>query len=131
MKAQTFAGRAVVRPLGLAAIAWALFGNEDDPQPPADYMPTSSPRWRRICWWGRNPAHNLCFYVLGCRDQDAITVAADPDVVFRDGGWNWGWTFAGWFPRPFVSYQGRAYRGYAGWRPGGALGLKLQHTPKA
>jgi len=126
MKTRYFPLRQVLKPRGWRLIPWALFGNEDDPHPPADYMPTSSPCWRRVCWWGRNPFHNLCFYVAGCCDRDSTSVGLDPGVVFRESGANWCWTFAGPLPRPFFSYRGRKLRGYLGWRPGGALGIKLQ-----
>jgi hypothetical protein len=123
-------GRAITKPRGAALIAWALFGNADDGAAPADYLP-GKPAWRRrLAWWCRNPLHNLTFYVIGCVDRDSLSLGREPDKVFLDAaGWNWAWTFAGWLPRPFVSYRGTTWRGYIGWRPpGGAFGLKWQRN---
>lgn len=132
MKSVATKGRVVVRPRGLALIAWALFGNADDPLPPADYMPGKAQWRRRIAWWVRNPFHNGCFYGWGCCDRDSVSVGDDPEKVFCDG---LGWLRAKTYPqgskwgRPFVSHRGRRWRWYAGWRtPGGAFGFKFQRN---
>jgi hypothetical protein len=50
-------------------LLWALFGNDDDGawgqrsgEPGYDGKPFSV--WLAVCWWFRNPAHNLFFHVL-------------------------------------------------------------------
>lgn len=81
-------------------------------------------------WFLRNPMHNLGFYVLGTCDRPACAVGKLSDDVFApNGGWNWCWVFAGPFPRPFLSYRGKTWQWYLGWRPAqGALGLKFQRA---
>lgn len=52
-------------------------------------------------------------------------------VFASAGGWNWAFTFSGWFPRPFVSHRGARWQWYIGWRPPhGALGVKFQRVQK-
>jgi hypothetical protein len=123
-------GRAVEKPRGWRLIPWALFGNADDPQPPAEYLPRSPLWWRRIAWWFRNPLHNGCFYVWGVMDRDSESAGDFPDRVFAPDGWNRVRTTpSGSWPRPFVSHRGKTWRWYIGWRsPGGAFGLKFQRN---
>lgn len=118
--------------IGPKGVLWAIFGNEDDPNPPGDYLPGESVTWRRVCWWFRNPLHNLTFYVLGCADKPTAVIGRLPFSVFApDGGWNWAFTFSGWFPRPFVSHRGERFQWYVGWRPPhGAIGIKFQKVQK-
>ncbi len=114
-------------------IIWAIFGNDDDPNPPTVYYP-GWPEWRRrLYWWFRNPFHNLFFYVLGCADKTFERRAAYPkdapgNLVFRpEGGWYVAVTKCRGWRLPFVSYQGTGLvkKFYIGWRERGNLGAKL------
>lgn len=80
--------------------------------------------WRAICWWFRNPFHNLFFYVLGVADRNRVFYSSRE---WGSGGWtfhalNWWWLWL-----PLVSYRGRI-NFYAGWRPYGAFGFKLNRS---
>jgi len=125
--------RLISKPAGFFAfLLWALFGNADDPTPPADYMPTASEKWRAVCWWFRNPLHNLCFYVLGCCDEDSVTAGKLPSAVFLpDNGFNWYFTGTArrsMYWRPFLSHRGRWFKIYIGFRSGGSFGVKFQRN---
>lgn len=113
---------------------WALFGNDDD-----GYF--GDDRWRAgrqktftlaVQWWFRNPFHNLFFYVIGIADQHR-TFWSRPD---RSWGAVDGWTFhwlradSGWLWFPLASYRSDRVSAYAGWRPYGAFGFKLQIKKK-
>lgn len=119
--------RTVSPPAGvLAWLAWALFGNEDDGVYGDDrWRAGRAPSFRlAVQWWFRNPLHNLFFYVIGVADK--------PRAFFSTREWGSpGWTFhylrAGRLVLPFVSYRGRI-KFYAGWRPYGAFGLKLNFS---
>lgn len=108
---------------------WAIFGNEDDGYYGDD-------NWRKgrdktlklaILWWLRNPAHNLCFYTIGIADH--------PRTIYSTAEWGTPnkWTFhitptpTIKFPLPLISYKGK-YSFYAGWRPYGSFGLKLNKS---
>lgn len=112
-------------------LLWAIFGNDDDPNPPADYV---VPEWVRLtCWYGRNPFHNLTFYVIGLADKKFERVAVYPKgwcptLVFRvEGGWYIAVVKYRWLRLPFVSYQGAGLikKFYIGWRERANLGAKL------
>lgn len=115
-------------------IIWSIFGNDDDPNPPALYEP-AWPEWRRRLWWFafRNPLHNLTFYVVGIADKSFERVPLYPKgapshLVFRpEGGWYAAVVKYRWFRLPFVSYQGPGLvkKFYLGWRERGNLGAKL------
>lgn len=115
-------------------LLWAIFGNDDDPNPPEWYEP-AWPEWRRRIYWFalRNPFHNLTFYVLGIADKQFERVAVYPkgapvNLVFRDeGGWYIAIVRYKWLRLPFVSYQGPGLvkKFYIGWRERGNLGAKL------
>lgn len=138
------------RPAGLWAwFVWAFFGNVDDgalgpanwacplfpkltgwrlawgflPLPVFVGVAGSDqwPRLRALCWWVRNPFHNLFFYVIGIADR--------PREFYSTREWGSpGWTFHavrwGWLWLPFVSFKGWC-NFYIGWRPYGAFGLKF------
>lgn len=114
-------------------ILWAIFGNDDEPNPPANYYPDEPMLYRGARWWWRNPCHNLNFYVVGLADKPFERVAVYPkgapgNLVFRpEGGWYVAVIRYKWLRLPFVSYQGRGFikKFYIGWRERGNLGAKL------
>lgn len=110
---------------------WFWLQNADDPTPPADYAVGDEEWLRALKWWFRNPFHNLFFYVIGICDQQTERRGVDPSHVFV-WGWNFVITHAIGTPiyLPFVSYLTPKFRCYAGWRPGGALGFKLNFSSK-
>ena len=117
----------------LKKILWAIFGNDDDPNPPADYQ-LGWPQWRRRLYWFafRNPLHNLTFYVLGVAGKPFERVVIYPprtlsNLVFRPEGWYIAVVKYKWLRLPFVSYQGAGLikKFYVGWRERGNLGAKL------
>lgn len=118
----------------LKRLIWAIFGNDDDPTPPADYMP-EWPEWRRRLYWlaFRNPLHNFTFFVIGLADKPFERVAVYPKgasglLVFRpEGGWYVAVLKYKWLRLPFVSYQGKGLvkKMYIGWRERGNLGGKV------
>jgi len=81
-----------------AWLVWALFGNDEDGQwgqnsgvPGYQGQPDSV--WLRVCWWLRNPFHNLFFHVLRWPGGPFLSVShcfyigfrPDPDNPARDG----------------------------------------------
>lgn len=109
---------------------WSL-GNADDPEPPEWYRPNSPNR--RWLWQMRNPLHNFTFYVVGVSDKPTSRTGRFPAAVFAPtGGWNWAFARYRWIPLPFVSFDGKWWRFYAGWRESGNLGFKLniRQAPK-
>lgn len=106
---------------------WAFFGNEDDGYYGLHThwnLASSTSLWTAVRWWLRNPAHNFCFYVIGFADR--VREVTDDRFHPDEGGWllSWSRPLNGWFWRPYVSYLGHI-RFYAGWRPTGAFGIKL------
>lgn len=95
-------------------------GNADD-EPPAGYT-----AWT---WFLRNPFHNLFFYVIGVSDQKTIRYGPEPGDVFA---WGWKWNVTQvegtWIYLPFIAYLNPNFRFYIGWRPGGALGVKINYS---
>ena len=100
------------------------FGNADDPQPPGWYRrgdPHRESRWRM-----RNPLHNFTYYVIGVADKNVTRTGKFPAHVFAPGGgWNWAFTRARLLPLPFVSFDGKFFRTYLGWRESGNFGGKV------
>lgn len=117
----------------LKKIIWALFGNDDDPNPPVNYYAHEPMLYRGVRWWFRNPFHNLTFYVLGLADEPFRRVVVYPRgisglLVFRpEGGWYIACAKYKWLRLPFISYQGTGLvkKFYLGWRERGNLGAKL------
>lgn len=121
--------RPVTPPSGFFAwLAWAFFGNADDGfWGDANWQAKRSGKhslWEAWVWWTRNPAHNLTWYVWGVADKVR--------TVYSTGAWSQpGWTFhltevaETGRHYPFINHKGRI-NFYAGWRPSGAFGLKLQ-----
>lgn len=111
---------------------WLLVGNDDD-----GYF--GDPDWRAgraqtlglaLIWWLRNPAHNLTWYAIGVADRDRVNVGDWAPEIHRPGGglltcWTEVKVLGLLVYLPFVSYLGPHVKAYAGWRPSGAFGLKL------
>lgn len=121
---------APARPRGLLAfVLWALFGNADDGYYGDEKWRAGRTRsfWLAVAWWFRNPAHNLCFYVIGYADRDHWFAGE------KDWGVDYGWSVHYCFlpdgsrTRPLVSYKTKAGRlRYIGWRPYGAFGIAFR-----
>ena len=83
------------------------------------FHPTK-PLWiRKILWGIRNPLHNLFFFVIGLSDQ--------PDVVNYSGQWpkeGQKWNII----LPFISYKGKKWEYYFGWRKGICLGAAFRRV---
>jgi hypothetical protein len=88
-----------------------------------------------LAWWFRNPAHNLTWYGLGVADFKRVVVGPWGDDQDRTDsgqqGFLWSVTFIEpWglllpIPLPYVNYTKGRWKAYAGWRPSGAFGFKL------
>ena len=93
------------------------------------------PEWKRELYWNyfRNPLQNFDAVVLGIQDKtfNVTSTAADPMLHQRNDIGETGFVSAIlhggdlWIPRPFVSYSGEWLVWYAGWKPSGVFGLKL------
>jgi hypothetical protein len=107
------------------------FLNDDEPVPPAWYLP-GKPAWLRWpAWYLRNPLVNFADYVVGVCDRNyAVTGVAPVDVpVWADMpvpalGFKWSFIRTT-IPLPFVSYTGTRVLWYAGWKHTGDLGFKF------
>ena len=103
----------------ISRIAWALFGNDDDGPAPDFYRP--SPWVIALCWWFRNPAHNLTFYVIGFKGRARGYRGFNTDAIGRGVGWTErddGKRF------PFLVWNSARWMRCAGWRPSGAFEIK-------
>lgn len=104
-------------------ILWSIFGNDDDPIPPPWYLTTWPEFVRYLGWYFvRNPLHNFCFYLIGMKRRQHLV---HWNHVFNpNGGFN--------IIMPFISYYGKKYAFYIGWRPSqGVFGLKfIRHKKK-
>jgi hypothetical protein len=99
-------------------------GNNDDPEPPVDYLPGEPDRLSK--WYFRNPFHNFTFYVIGIADKEFERKGRLPDRVFdENGGWNWAVSHYGIWRLPFISYKDQHMQAYWGWRDSGNFGMKL------
>lgn len=109
-------------------LVWALFKNEDDGEiGDRNWNPEQKDSWKiRILWWIRNPAHNLCFFVIGMAGEPGVRVGDYPGTVFNPhGGWNRCTHYSASGRRAkFVSYIGRI-KFYFGVRERGNFGIKL------
>lgn len=111
---------------------WLLVANDDD-----GYF--GDEKWRAgraktlrlaVVWWLRNPAHNLTWYGIGVADRERVTTGRWGGAFHRPGGgWLTCWTDVQvgrlWLALPYVSFVSPHVKAYAGWRPSGAFGLKL------
>jgi hypothetical protein len=102
---------------------WWL-ANNDDPIPPAWYLPED--KCRETKWRFRNPLHNFNFYVIGLADKTFHRSGRHPG---RNSNPNGGWDFAVARKHiillPFVSYERKRCSFYLGWRERGNFGAKL------
>lgn len=109
---------------------WWWFMNDDDPTPDDWYMPGRPQWWRIVCWYCRNPLSNFFKYVVGVKDRNftirgtyPVNWATMADVGLR--GWKWSVISLSWLRLPFVSYAGKKWLFYLGWRYEGGLGFKF------
>lgn len=107
------------------------FGNYNDPvdrvnQDGTEVRPTfypGKPHWFRAMMWGlRNPLHNFCFFVIGLEDR---TYLINDGQIWpkKDRKWN--------VRLPFISYRGKKWEFYFGWRKGQTFGINFtkSNTP--
>ncbi len=82
------------------------FANYNEPKPP-DWYKTDSTEWVRWLGWFfyRNPLHNFMFYWLGFKDSEF-----DYTQI-----WNTKKRLN--MVLPFISYRGKKWEFYIGWRP--------------
>lgn len=129
--------------------SWALFGNDDDgifgeAQCDPYQLHRCNGCGKALCWWIRNPFHNLFHYVLGsahCVNSEFTllnlnecgiqTMCYSPVARHNYGGRGTSFFLAlhGW--KPFVSMRLVYFNKYQtdfylGWRKHGAFGFKLQ-----
>ncbi len=82
----------------------------------ADFHP-NKPLWqRKFLWFCRNPFHNLFFFVIGLHDR---VEQINPGEIWPKEGQKWNIIL------PFISYRGKKYIAYLGWRKGIDLGAKI------
>jgi len=106
-----------------------LFGNADEPIPPAWYRPGG--RFRTFLWHLRNPCHNFACYGIGLSDKPFTVTGLFPDNTFNPhGGWNWAVCRYHFLRLPFISYAHHRFKFYFGWRTGGAFGIELKFGSK-
>ncbi len=121
-------------------------GNDDDGifGEAAGYRPESGPSLgKALCWAGRNPLHNLFFYVVGsayCQNNALVLCRLSRErcefmryypqaqTVFAGTGASFYLALHGW--KPFISTRllwttTKEARFYLGWRERGNLGLTV------
>lgn len=130
-------------------LVWSVFGNDDDPRPPATWRPEWS-EWRRLFVWyvTRNPLHNMLFYRLGVKNRGWHVAGRFPSdspsgvEMWPPAPYRFAWCVHThrrftWLRLPFVSWLvpvfNRGIEGYIGWRPSGAMGgsLRLKNSKAA
>lgn len=111
---------------------WLLVANDDDGYFGDDKWRAGRPKTWGLAWswWWRNPAHNLTWYGLGVADRERTTTGRWGGEFHRPGGgllvcWTHVEVCGLMLTLPFVSYISRWTKWYAGWRPSGAFGFKL------
>ncbi len=103
------------------------FLNDDEPLPPADYLP-SNPQWLRVLrWYVRNPFQNAGKYVFGVFDRNYTVTGTAPvmETTTPGIGWKWSVIRLNWLRLPFVSLETSAYTFYVGWQFWGYFGIKF------
>jgi hypothetical protein len=101
------------------------FGNANDPvdRVNADGSP-AHPKiapgkplwWRKVVWAFRNPLHNFCFFVIGLSDRRYLI---NDGEIWPNEGQKWN------IRLPFISYRGKKWEWYIGWRNGRNFGLNF------
>ncbi len=91
--------------------------------------------WSWFRWFLRNPFSNFHNTVIGVAHKDRdVCWSRSPWTFVPDGGWNYGLTFARWYPPlPFISYRCKRFEAMIGWKTSGAFGyaLRLAYSPNA
>lgn len=111
------------------------FKNDEEPEAPDWYKPTSSYLVRTVSWYARNPLQNFSKYVIGVSDRNyavrglaPLTATTWDDLDGGRRGFKWSIIRLGWLRLPFVSYTGKHVLWYAGWQWWGFAGLKWNWT---
>jgi len=123
-------------------LLWGIFGNDDDPAPPENYLVAQPQWWRNFMWFVvRNPLHNFFFYVIGIQGKDGwVTTGRFPNTVKSErfveqwpvepAKFNWVLHSKGWVRLPMISMRiplgNRGFEFSMGWRPRGAFGGSLR-----
>ena len=102
----------------------------DGPQP---YQPNIKNQFLRdFLWFCRNPIGNFMGFVIGVEGRDytvhgkhgLLTTLYDKNP--HEYGWIFAYIHSGWLWLPFVSYSGKRFLWYLGWRPySGGFGFKF------
>jgi len=101
--------------------------NDDDPVPPAWYLPDDPHRATK--WRFRNPFHNFNFYVIGVADKKIVRSGRYPEKISNpNGGWNFAVSRRKIILLPFISYQRGKFEFYFGWRTRGNFGIKFNFS---
>jgi len=99
--------------------------NADTPTAPDWYRPDK--HCRTFMWHVRNPCHNFARYVVGVSDKPFVRAGRYPDRIGNpNGGWNYAVIKRKRLRLPFVSYQGKRFECYLGWRTGGDFGIAMR-----
>lgn len=89
------------------------------------------PSWKRqFFWWFRNPCANFVGFVIGVNDRNYSVTGIAPveHGSLRDigvTGFKWSYLSLGWLRLPFLSYAGKHWEVYCGWRYSGGFGVKI------
>lgn len=120
--------------LFIPQVRWALFGNDDDGfYGDLSWNPTGKKTWwTAVRWWGRNPCHNLCFYVIGLATNPITNIEHKfnrygmyPKDVFAPSGFlNLTVIVYEFWLLPFISLSFGSSKFYFGWRERGNFGIK-------
>lgn len=103
------------------------------------YLPNIKNQFLRdFLWFCRNPIGNFMGFVIGVEGQNftvhgpygQLTTLYDKSP--HEYGWCYTMIHSGWLRLPFVSYSGKHFLWYLGWRPGsGGFGFKFNIHGKA
>lgn len=95
----------VRRILQSSKLIWAIFGNDDSPEPPNWFMPNRNENLRKFMWFFvRNLLYNFDTRVIG-----TFKYPAEWRVWRTKRNWN--------LILPFFSYRWKKWEFYIGWRP--------------
>ena len=133
---ETIVVPATLRPTGFL---W-FFRNGDNWSAPVinngtPYLPGIRAQWlRNFLWFCRNPLGNFMGFIVGVEGYGYGVTGPKGDVMLTTlydavpprYGFNWSIIRIGWVRLPFVSYSGKTFLWYLGWRPAsGGLGFKF------